>query len=126
MFRLITVAAAITFGSAVLAAPQAAIAPAAPSPGADDGPVVCKYVVTAQRRAKPFQMCLTKSQWAAKEAKDRADANRIECRYEDVPGSKLKSRKICQPASEWAEQRRLHREQVEDIQMKVCVPSGGC
>ena len=96
------------------------------SQAADDAKVVCKYVITAKRGAKPFQMCLTKAKWAAKEAKDSEDANRIECRYEEVPGSKFKSKKICQPASEWAEQRRMHREQVEDIQMKVCVAGGGC
>ncbi len=61
MFRLITVAVAITFGSAVLAAPQAAIAPAAVSPGAGDGQVLCKFVVTAERGSKPFQMCQTKA-----------------------------------------------------------------
>lgn len=127
MFRLITAAVAITIGSAVSGSPQALASSAAPaSDGAGDGQVVCKYVVSAQRGAKPFQMCLTKSQWAAKEAKDSADLNRIECRYEEAIGSKLKSRKVCQPASEWAQQRRMHREQVQDIQMRVCVPGGGC
>ena len=115
------VAAAAAFGSAASAGGQA---PA-------DGPksvagTVCKYVVSAKRGSKPTRLCLTESQWAAKAAKDAEDANRIECRYEEVPGTKFRSKKVCQPASEWAEQRRLHREQIEQVQMKVCVGGAGC
>jgi len=87
---------------------------------------VCKFVTTPERGTKPFQMCLTKAEWAAMEERAAQDANRIVCRYEDVPGSKLKGRKVCQPASQWAADKAMHREQVEIMQQKACVPGGGC
>lgn len=123
MSRLMTAAVTAAIAAAAVQTPAAQ---ATPATGGTADEAVCKYVVSDERGSKPFRMCLTQSQWAAKEAKDAENANRIVCRYEDVPGSKFKSRKICQPASEWAEQRRLHREQVEDIQMRVCVGGAGC
>lgn len=88
--------------------------------------VVCKIVITARPGSKPFQMCLTKSAWAEREAKDSQNANRIVCRYEEVPGDRFRSKKICQSASAWAERRQLDREAVERIQRSVCVSGGGC
>lgn len=125
MFRTITAAMAIGLASAAIGASQSTSS-AAPDhdPAADSK--VCKYVVSAKRGSKPFQMCLTKSQWAAKTEKDAMEANRIVCRYEEKIGTRLVSRKICQPASEWAEQQQMHRDQVQDIQIRVCVPGGGC
>lgn len=108
----------------VLAAAPGATALAQSS--ADSADKVCKYVTTPERGSKPFQMCMTKAEWAAKEARDAKDPNRIVCRYEDVPGSKLKGRKVCQPASQWAEDRAMHREQVELMQKKACIPGAGC
>lgn len=120
MIKIIALTA-FALGSAAVAAPQASsIAPAAKPQ------IVCKYVVSAQPGSKPSQLCLTKSEWAQRDAKASKDANRIECRYEDVPGSRFRSKKVCQPASAWAEHRRLEREHVEQIQRNVCVRGGGC
>ncbi len=120
MLRILGLAAFV-FGSPTVAAPQTTSATI-------DAPtqVVCKNVVAAQRGSKPFQMCLTKSAWAEREAKDSQNANRIVCRYEEVPGDRFRSKKICQSASAWAERRRLDREEVEKIQRSVCVSGGGC
>lgn len=87
---------------------------------------VCKHVVSAQPGSKPFQMCLTKNEWAQRNALAMKDANRIECRYQEVPGDRFRSKKICQAASAWAEHRRLEREAVEAVQRSVCVPGAGC
>ncbi len=119
MIRIITLAA-IALGSAAGAAQQTSSAAAVATQA------VCKHVVSAQAGATPFPMCLTKSEWAQREAKDMKDANRIVCRYQDVPGSRFRSKKICQPASAWAGHRRLEREQVEQIQRNVCVAGAGC
>jgi hypothetical protein len=97
-----------------------------PPPNANDLQVQCKYVVAATPGSKPYRMCMSKGDWAVKEAQDSNDANRTVCHYEETPGSRLKGQKICQPASAWAEDRRLSREQTEGIQMKACVPGAGC
>lgn len=117
-----TFVAAAVCASAVLASP----ALTAETPAAAASDTVCKYVVSAERGSKPFQMCMTKAQWAAKAERDAEDANRIVCRYEEVSGSRLKARKICQPASQWAEDRDMHRGQVEQMQRGACVPGAGC
>ena len=127
MFGSMTVTAAVA-ALAIETAAAGAIQAGSPgaAPASNSGDRVCKYVVAEERGSKPYRLCLTKSGWAAKAEKDAKDANRIECRYEEVPGSKFRSKKICQPASEWVEQRRLHRQQVEDMQMRVCVAGAGC
>lgn len=125
MLRIVTAGVALAIASAAAGAGNGAVSAAAPAPAAT-ADTVCKYVVAAKAGSKPYRLCLTESQWAAKAQKDAENANRIECRYEEVPGTKFRSKKVCQPASEWAEQRRLHREQVEDIQMRVCVAGAGC
>lgn len=93
---------------------------------ADGEAKVCKWVTGKDHGVKPFQMCMTKAEWAAKEERDAQDPNRIVCRYEDVPGTKLKGRRVCQPASAWAEDRAMHREQVELMQKQACIPNAGC
>lgn len=122
---IIGAAAALAIASPATAGGEHASTAPGPAVGSVAG-TVCKFVVSAKRGSKPTRLCLTESQWAAKAAKDAEDANRIECRYEEVPGTKFRSKKVCQPASEWAEQRRLHREQIEQVQMKVCVSGAGC
>ncbi len=131
MVRIMTLAA-IALGVPACAAPPtpsvaAAVAPQSSSVAAAADPQeVCKFVITAQPGAKPFQMCLTRSEWAQRDAIASRDANRIECRYQDVPGSRFHSKKICQPASAWAEHQRLEREALEAVQRNVCVRGGGC
>ena len=126
MTRFLALAAAI-LGSSLLAASSTASGEAPQASGATKDPsVVCKYVVSDEPGTKPFQMCLTKAEWALKELQDSKDPNRIVCRYEQSPGSRVTSRKICQPASAWAEQERLDRAQVEDLQMRTCVMGAGC
>ena len=120
MVRIIALVA-IALGSPAVAAPQASSAAADSKPS-----VVCKYVVTAEAGSKTFRMCLTKSEWAQREAQASKDANRIECRFQEVPGTRFRSKKICQPASAWAEHRRLEREAIEQIQRSVCVYGAGC
>jgi hypothetical protein len=126
MVKLIAVGAMLC-GSAVAAiAGLSAASASPPPPNTDESKIECKYVVAATPGAKPYRMCMSKGDWALKDAQDAKDANRMVCHYEDVPGSKLKGRKICQPASAWAEDKRLSREQTEQIQMRVCVPGAGC
>lgn len=103
------------------AAPQTGLAVTAAAPQS-----VCKYVVSAQRGAKPYELCLTESQWSQRNALASKDTNRIVCRYQEVPGDRFRSKKICQSAFEWAEHRRLEREAVEAVQRGVCVPGAGC
>ncbi len=133
MVRIITLAAIALGSSACAAAPQTSSTAAVAAPQTSsvaavsaDPREVCKFVVSAQPGSKPFQMCLTKSEWAERDAKASRDANRIQCRYQDVPGNRFRSKKICQPASAWAEHQRLERESIEGIQRSVCVPGAGC
>lgn len=87
---------------------------------------ICKHVVSAERGAKPYQMCMTKAEWAAKAAADAKDANRIVCRYEEVPGTRFRGRKICMSAAEWANQRFEERQAIERIQNSTCKAGSGC
>lgn len=131
MVRIILLAVT-ALGVAACAAPQTPSTAAAAAPqvssiaAASDPGEVCKFVVSAQPGAKPFQMCLTRSEWAQRDAQAMKNANRIECRYQDVPGNRFRSKKICQPASAWAEHQRLEREALEAVQRSVCVAGGGC
>ncbi len=120
MIRFLSLAAFV-LGPPAVAAPQTASATST-----TPTQVVCKSVVTARLGSKPFQLCLTKSEWVEREAKDSQNANRIVCRYEEVPGDRFRSKKICQSASAWAERRQLDREAVESIQRSVCVSGAGC
>jgi hypothetical protein len=117
-------AGAIIAGFAAAGA-TAAIAQSEPAPDADSSKIICKYVVAAgpSRENKPYQMCMSKADWAKKEAHDAKDANRIVCKYQENPSSPyLKGYKICQPASEWAEQERLTREHFLLIQQGASPP----
>lgn len=86
----------------------------------------CKYVVSAEPGAKPYQMCMTKAEWAAKAAADAKDANRMVCRYEEVPGTRFRGRKICMTAAEWTNQRFEERQAIERIQSSTCKAGSGC
>ena len=81
-------------------------------------PVKCEYVVSADAGSKPTQLCLTKSQWAAKKKQDASDPNRIICHYEEEPGTRFASNKICMSAAQWADRRLQDRQDVERIQQE--------
>ena len=92
---------------------------AAQSPQAPNSePVKCEYVVSADPGAKPTQMCLTKSEWAAKKKVDASDPNRIVCHYEEEPGTRFASRKICMSAAQWDDRKLQDRQDVERIQLQ--------
>ena len=87
---------------------------------------VCQMVVGAQPGAKPYRLCMSKTEWDAKKALDAKDANRIVCHYQDRPGTRFRSAKVCMSAAEWTNERLRNRQAVEQIQMRSCVPGGGC
>jgi len=97
-------------------APQISAAQGQPAPNAE--PVKCEYVVSADPGAKPTQMCLTKSEWAAKKKVDASDPNRIVCHYEEEPGTRFASRKICMSAAQWDDRKLQDRQDVERIQLQ--------
>ena len=102
---------------------------AGPAPAAVDdanSQLVCKMVVTAERGSKPFKMCMTKAEWAAKAIADAKDPNRLICQYEEVPGTRVRNRKVCLTAAVWEQRRLDDRQAIEKIQSQVCVAGGGC
>lgn len=112
---------------AVILVPTSALAVTAPPPtDTPSPPVVCKYVVAAEEGAKPYRMCMTKAQWAAKKVADAKDPNRKVCRYEQASGTRFRSHKICMTAAEWENQRQLERQAIDNLQSKTCVHGGGC
>src|SRR5690349_2980263 len=91
--------AVLAIGILALASASAAQEPNTSATPADASvPKVCKYVVSADPGAKPYQLCLTKDEWTAKKLADAKDANRMVCHYEETPGTRLRSRKICMSA----------------------------
>ena len=118
MLMLVAIGAA---GAAALATPPSNVAPTPQSE-----PPICKTVVSAERGAKPYKLCMTQAEWEAKKIADAKDANRIVCHYDEQLGTRLRVSKVCMPASEWEAQRRGDREAVERAQMQTCVPGGGC
>ncbi len=114
---------AIFIASAASATPQ-------PNPAiqvsATGEPKVCKHVVSAEKGAKPYELCLTKAEWEAKKRADAKNPNRMVCRYEEAPGTRFKSNKICMTAAEWENQRQLERQQIDHIQRSTCVGGAGC
>jgi hypothetical protein len=137
MIRIFTAGAivlglAAAGGAAAFAQQQpsgAATVESQPARSTEDAKIICKYVVAAgpSRENKPYRMCMSKSDWAMKEAHDAKDANRTVCKYQEDPTSpKLRGYKICQPASEWAEQERMEREHIERIQAGTCAPGQPC
>lgn len=112
----------------LLAAPAAGVAspgqaPDAPppSPQADSKPV-CKYVLSADPRAEPYELCQSKAQWAALETAYAKDANRMVCHYEETPGTRVAAHKVCGPRSAWEARRQESREITEKIQMQTPPP----
>ena len=108
-------------GAAALAAPPSGVAPNPRGEGQ-----ICKSVVSAERGAKPYKLCMTQAEWEAKKIADAKDANRIVCHYDEQLGTRLRVSKVCMPASDWDAQRQGDREAVERAQMQSCVPGGGC
>lgn len=119
-----------TFAGALLAATiligAGTPAPVALPPKAAPAGTVCKFVVASTPGAKPYEMCLTPQQWAAKKKADAKDPNRIVCRYEEASATRFKSHKICMTAAEWENQRQLERQGIDAIQRSTCVPGAGC
>ena len=125
MFRItVATAAAIVIGTPA-AAMQAQGPAAAPAPTAR-ADVICQNVVSAERGAKPYELCLTKAEWEAKKQADAKDPNRVVCRYQEASNSRFKSYKVCMSAAEWENQRQLERQAVERIQSGTCVRGAGC
>jgi hypothetical protein len=105
----------------------AAASPGNPTAQAGPGaPLLCRKVTSPNSGKKPFDMCLTEEQWAAKKKADARDANRMVCRYEEAMGTRFKSFKICMTAAEWENQRLQQRQQIDRIQGASCVGGAGC
>ena len=88
--------------------------------------VICKKVVSAEAGTKPYDMCMTKTEWTAKKVADAKDPNRIVCRYEESSTTRFRSYKVCMTAAEWTNQRQLERAAIEKLQSTTCVLGGGC
>lgn len=88
--------------------------------------MVCKWVISEEEGAKPFEMCMSKAQWKAKEEAEAKDPNRIVCRIGARPDSRIGAQKTCKPASQWAEDQRLEQQAIQDLQARTCVLGGGC
>ena len=88
--------------------------------------LVCKWVLTEGEGVKPFEMCMSKAQWKAKEAADAKDPNRMVCRIGARPDSRIGAQKQCKPASQWAEEQRLEQQHIQDLQARSCVAFAGC
>ena len=120
-------AAAIIVAAPVSGAPDAAAGSPQPTASASgDANKICKYVVAAEPGSKPYQLCLSKAAWAAKEKLDAQDATRIECHYVDKTGSKFESTKVCMTAAEWENARNADRDWVQQMQSRSCAPGGPC
>jgi len=118
---ILTLIAAIHIPALAVAAQGPAAVEAAKRAG-----YVCKWVVTEEEGAKPFEMCMSKAQWTAKEIEDAKDPNRMVCRIGARPDSRVGAQKTCKPASQWAEDQRLEQQQIQDLQMRTCVAMAGC
>lgn len=120
MLRLAALATAVSFATAtgIVALPATGAATSSPA----DSKPVCKYVLGPDPGALPYQLCQSKAQWAALEARYAADANRMVCHYEETPGTKLGAHKLCGPLSAWEARRQQAREETEKIQMMTPAP----
>ena len=111
---------------AILAATPVATAAlpgqSASTPSAGDSRPICKFVLSSEPKALPYELCQTKAQWAALEASYAKDANRMVCRYEDIPGTRIGGHKICGPLNAWEARRQLAREETEKIQAATTPP----
>ena len=116
---LFAIAALANESLAVAAAPTGA----APAP---DPARICKMVVSAERGAKPYELCMSKAEWDAKKIADAKDATRMVCRYQEDIKTRFRSFKVCMTAAEWENNRLAERQAIERIQNGTCVPGGGC
>src|SRR3954453_5514065 len=83
-------AAAIIIAAPLSAAQEAAVGSGQPS-AAKSPDKICKYDAAPEAKAKPYQLCLTKAAWAAKEKLDAQDATRIQCHYVAKTGAKFET-----------------------------------
>jgi len=123
---MIFLAAGLAVGGVSFASTSSDQASAPAATQAPDQPKICKMVVSAERGAKPYQMCMTKAEWDAKKIADAKDPNRMICHYEEQVGTRFRSNKVCMTAMEWENARQADRREVERIQMQTCVPGAGC
>ena len=93
---------------------------------ASDPAKICKMVVSAERGAKPYEMCLSKAEWDAKKIADAKDATRMVCRYQEDIKTRFRSFKVCMTAAEWENHRLADRQAIERIQSGTCVSGAGC
>ena len=93
---------------------------------ASPSPQTCKYVVSVDEGAKPYRLCMSKAEWAAKKLADAKNPNRKVCRYDQASGTRFRSHKICMTAAEWENQRQLERQAIDNLQRRTCVHGGGC
>jgi hypothetical protein len=119
---MMVIVAAGAVGSAAFATTAGEVS----SPKQQEQPQVCETVVSAERGAKPYKLCMTRAEWKAKKIADAKDPNRIVCHYQELPGTRFRSAKVCMPASEWDNQRLRERQAIEQIQMRTCVHGSGC
>ena len=123
---LIRLGVVMVFPLASAAAQQPPAGQSAGPAGSGGEPVICKPVVAPGGKSRPFEMCMTKSQWAAKEIADARDTDRLVCRYVEDTGSRLSARKICMTSGQWAAEAQMNREATQRVQDSVCVPGAGC
>lgn len=123
---LVRLAVIMMFPVASAGAQQSTLGQSATPAGSGGEPVICKSVVAPGGKSRPFEMCMTKSQWAAKEIADARDTDRLVCRYLEETGSRLSARKVCMTAGQWAAEAQMSREATQRIQDSVCVPGAGC
>jgi hypothetical protein len=122
MIKFAAIAAAVLSAApAVSVASPGQAQSVAPSPQAYSKPV-CKYVLAADPRAQPYELCQSSAQWTALEASYAKDANRMVCHYEDTPGTRVAAHKVCGPRSAWEARRQESREMTEKIQMQTRPP----
>ena len=118
------VAAAFFFASAAAAHVPQKQSGAAQATGPEQQ--ICRHVVSNERGAKPYELCMTKAVWDAKKAADAKDPNRKVCRYQEASVSRFKSYKVCMTEVDWENQRQVERQAVERIQSSTCVRGAGC
>jgi hypothetical protein len=122
--NVLMVFSAVAFDGLAFAA--LAAQPQTPSPAQPNPANICKWVVSAEPGARPYQLCMTRGEWEAKKIADAKDPNRMVCEYVEESGTRFRSAKVCMTAMEWQRQRTADREAIEQIQRQSCVPGGGC
>jgi hypothetical protein len=97
-------------------------APQSDATSAEPSTKICKSVVAADPAAKPYQLCLSKSAWAARDKIAAQDATRMVCHYVEYTGGKFKAYKVCMPDAEWENQRQRDRQWIDHTQSQAGVP----